>query len=88
MRTITKKRLLMPSKVECAEGVRRMLSWDKKPDSEATEDISELLIMIRRKSGSSNALPEKTESTEPLDVLSSERLEPMYCLPSPSEAST
>jgi len=50
----------MPSKVDCADGIRKMLGWDKHPETEVTDDITELLVMIRRKSGQDNALPEKT----------------------------
>lgn len=41
----------MPSKVDCADGLRKMLAWDKKTDATAEDDITELLVMIRRKSG-------------------------------------
>ena len=86
-RTIKKRRLIMPAKMEAAEGVRRMLGWDKKVDSLPDDDVSELLIMIRKRS-SNSALPEKTISTQPLEVLSSEHLEPLPQLPSASGPST
>jgi hypothetical protein len=53
------------SKVDCADGLRKMLGWDKKGETEATDDITELLVMIRRKSGDPNALPD-TQSTQPI----------------------
>jgi hypothetical protein len=69
-RTVHKKRLIMPSKVDCADGIRKMLCWDKKPESDVSDDITELMIMIRRNSGGDTALPDKTDSTQP----------PRYCL--------
>ena len=83
-----KKRLIMPSKVDCADGIRKMFGWDKKPESDVSDDIPELMIMIRRKSGGDTALPDKTDSTQPLEVLSSEHLEPLPTLPSASVAET
>ena len=65
-----------------------MLGWDKKPDSEISDDITELMIMIRRKSGDGNALHEKPDSTQELGVLSSEHLEPLHRLTSASVAAT
>ena len=46
-RTITKRRLIMPSKVDCADGIRKMLGWDKSVKAgEPDDDITELLVMI------------------------------------------
>jgi hypothetical protein len=73
VRTIKKKRLIMPSKVDCADGLRKMLGWDKKLEAMPDDDISELLIMIRRKS-----LPEKpVVATE----LLTDHLHPLPTLP-------
>ena len=77
----------MPSKVDCADGLRKMLGWDKKVDALPEDDISELLIMIRKRS-SNSALPEKTISTQPLEILSSEHLSPLLKLSSASVAAT
>jgi hypothetical protein len=87
VRTVHKRRLIMPAKVEAADGIRKMLGWDKRPDDQPQDDITELLVMIRRRSGGTNvleapktadanSLPEKTESTQGLEALSSEPLEP------------
>jgi hypothetical protein len=43
IRTVTKERLIMPSKVDCAEGLRAMLGWDKRADALPEDDITELL---------------------------------------------
>jgi hypothetical protein len=47
----------MPAKVEAADGIRKMLGWDKSAKAgEPEDDITELLAMIRRRSGGTNAL--------------------------------
>ena len=51
VRTVHKRRLIMPAKVEAADGIRKMLGWDKRPDDQPQDDITELLVMIRRRSG-------------------------------------
>jgi hypothetical protein len=51
VRTVTKERLIMPTKTDCAQGLRAMLGWDKRADALPEDDITELLVMIRRKSG-------------------------------------
>ena len=72
VRTIKKERLIMPTKTDCAEGLRRMLGWDKKVDALLEDDISELLIMIRKRS-SNSALPARTRkhtaATTPRDLV-------------------
>jgi hypothetical protein len=88
VRTVTKERLIMPAKMEAAEGVRRMLGWDKRTEADVPDDITELMIMIRRKAIPDSALGASTDSIQPLEVLSSEHLSPLPVLPSPSEAST
>ena len=87
VRTIRKKRLIMPTKVDCADGIRKMLGWDKKVDALPDDDISELLIMIRKRS-SNSALPDKPISTQALEVLSSEHLLPLPQRPSALGPST
>jgi hypothetical protein len=62
VRTVHKKPLIMPAKVEAADGIRKMLGWDKSLKAgEPDDDISELLIMIRRNSSHASALPLKNE---------------------------
>jgi len=56
VRTVHKCRLMMPAKVEAADGIRKMLGWDKRPDDQPQDDITELLVMIRRRSGGTNPL--------------------------------
>jgi hypothetical protein len=85
----------MPAKVKAADGIRKMLCWDKSVKAgESEDDITELLVMIRKRSGGTNALeapkhadakvlPEKTESTQTLETLSSEHLEPLPIYVSP-----
>lgn len=52
VRTVHKKRLIMPAKVEAADGIRKMLGWDKVVKAgEPEDDITELLVMICRRSG-------------------------------------
>ena len=52
VRTVHKRRFIMPAKVEAADGIRKMLGWDKSVKAgEPDDDITELLVMIRRKSG-------------------------------------
>ena len=52
VRTVHKSRFIMPAKVEAADGIRKMLGWDKSVKAgEPDDDITELLVMIRRKSG-------------------------------------
>jgi hypothetical protein len=87
-RTVTKERLLMPSKVDCADGLRKMLGWDKKAEADINDDITELMVMIRRKSGPGNTLGDKPDSIQPLEVLSSETISAMRSLPSGSAPST
>ena len=51
VRTVHKKRLIIPAKIEAADGIRKMLGWDKPIKSgEPEDDITELLVMIRRRS--------------------------------------
>jgi SWI/SNF-related matrix-associated actin-dependent regulator of chromatin subfamily A-like protein 1 len=60
VRTVTKERLIMPAKMEAAEGVRKMLGWDKRTEADVPDDITELMIMIRRtKAQVLPQLPEK-----------------------------
>jgi hypothetical protein len=94
-RTVHKCRLIMPVKVEAADGIRKMLGWDRvvKP-GEPEDDITELLIMIRRKSAHGELgdakpadikpLPKKTENTQVLEVLSNGHLEPLPVHVNPS----
>jgi hypothetical protein len=61
---IKRKRLIMPSKVEAADGIRKMLGWDKVVKAgEPEDDITELLVMIRRRSGHG-----QLESGKPAEV--------------------
>ena len=62
-RVITREKLGLPSKCEAGLALRQMCGWDKKPDAEPEDDISELLIMIRKRSSSGNALSEKAAAT-------------------------
>jgi hypothetical protein len=62
-RVITKERLILPSKTEAGLALRYMMGWDKKPDSEPEDDITELLVMIRRRSGHG-----QLESGKPAEV--------------------
>lgn len=87
VRTVQKRRLIMPAKIEAADGIRKMLGWDKKMDSMPEDDISELLIMIRKRS-SHSALPASTVSEQSLEILSSEHLQPPPQFPSSSAAAT
>jgi hypothetical protein len=52
--TIHRKKLCMPSKIDAADSLRRMLAWDKPkdkgPDPEG-DTLTELLVMIRRRTG-------------------------------------
>jgi hypothetical protein len=41
VRTVHKRRLIMPAKVEAADGIRKMLGWDKRPDDQPEDDITE-----------------------------------------------
>jgi hypothetical protein len=40
VRTVTTERLIMPAKMEAGEGIRRMLGWDRKPETEVPDDIT------------------------------------------------
>ncbi len=83
VRTVHKKRLIMPAKIEAADGIRKMLGWDKSGESD--NYITELLVMIRRRSGPDElgaakpaevkVLPDKPENTQVLGTLSSGHLE-------------
>ena len=44
VRTVHKRRLIMPAKVKAADGIRKMLRWDKRPDDQPQDDITELLV--------------------------------------------
>ena len=52
--TIRRKKLSMPSKIDAADSLRRMMAWDKPkekgPDPEG-DTLTELLVMIRRRTG-------------------------------------
>jgi Terminase small subunit len=52
--TIHRKKLCMPSKIDAADSLRRMMAWDKPkdkgPDPEG-DTLTELLVMIRRRTG-------------------------------------
>jgi hypothetical protein len=64
VRTVHKKRLIMPAKMEAADGIRKMLGWDKVVKAgEPDDDITELLVMIRRRSGHG-----QLESGKPAEV--------------------
>jgi hypothetical protein len=64
VRTVHKKRLIMPAKVEAADGIRKMLGWDKSLKAgEPDDEITELLVMIRRRSGHG-----QLESGKPAEV--------------------
>ena len=42
VRTVYKRRLMMPAKIEAAEGIRKMLGWDKSMKAgEPEDDITE-----------------------------------------------
>jgi hypothetical protein len=90
----------MPTKIEAADGIRKMLVWDKSMKAgEPEDDITELLVMIRRRSDVTNALeapkqadantlPEKTENTHVLEILSAGHFEPLPICVSDSEENT
>jgi len=62
VRTVTKERLIMPSKVDCGEGLRSMCGWDKRGETETADDITELMVMIRKRS--SNGAPGTAKPAE------------------------
>ena len=75
IRVVSTQRMIMPSKVEAAEGVRRMCGWDKKVDALPEDDLSELLILIRKRSG--GPAPQQAIASEVL----TDHLQPLPQLP-------
>jgi hypothetical protein len=62
-RTVTREKISLPSKCEAGEALRAMCAWDKKPEDSPEDDtISELLIMIRKRS--SNGAPGTAKPVE------------------------
>jgi hypothetical protein len=50
--TIHRKKLSMPSKIDAADSLRHMLAWDKPKEKGPDGDtLTELLVMIRRRTG-------------------------------------
>ena len=47
-RTVHKGRLIMPAKVEAADGIRKMLGWDRVAKPGEPEDDSHLTVFRRR----------------------------------------
>ena len=88
VRTVTKERLVMPAKVEAAEGLRRMLGWDRKPETEVPDDITELMVMIRRKPQEGNTLPRRPKAHNRSRSCLVSVLEPLPKLSEPSVANT
>jgi hypothetical protein len=62
VRTVTRERLSLPSKTECGEAIRAMCGWDKRGGDLPEDDITELLVMIRKRS--SNAAPGTAKPAE------------------------